>query len=95
MNDRERFRRLMRGERVDRPPLLEEGVRDDQLPRGIGGPSARPRGLSSAVSGPCGASRLKSTQVPKSRQRPQPVVIPPSTDSGVKGIVKTREPQAS
>ncbi len=56
MNDRERFRRLMRGERVDRPPLLEEGVRDDQLPRGIGGPSARPRGLSSAVSGPCGAS---------------------------------------
>jgi hypothetical protein len=31
MNDRERFRRLMRGERVDRPPLLEEGVRDEVL----------------------------------------------------------------
>jgi hypothetical protein len=31
MNDRERFRRLMRGEEVDRPPLLEEGVRDEVL----------------------------------------------------------------
>lgn len=31
MNDRERFRQLMRGERVDRPPLLEEGVRDEVL----------------------------------------------------------------
>lgn len=31
MNERERFRRLMRGERVDRPPLLEEGVRDEVL----------------------------------------------------------------
>ena len=31
MNDRERFRRLMRGEPVDRPPLLEEGVRDEVL----------------------------------------------------------------
>ena len=31
MNDRERFRCLMRGERVDRPPLLEEGVRDEEL----------------------------------------------------------------
>ena len=31
MNDRERFRRLMRGERVDRPPFLEEGVRDEVL----------------------------------------------------------------
>jgi hypothetical protein len=31
MNDRERFRRLMCGERVDRPPLLEEGVRDEVL----------------------------------------------------------------
>jgi hypothetical protein len=31
MNDRERFRCLMRGERVDRPPLLEEGVRDEVL----------------------------------------------------------------
>ncbi len=27
MTERERFRRLMRGEAVDRPPLLEEGVR--------------------------------------------------------------------
>jgi len=31
MNERERFRRLFRGEPVDRPPLLEEGVRDDVL----------------------------------------------------------------
>ena len=31
MNDRERFRRLMRGEPVDRPPFLEEGVRDGVL----------------------------------------------------------------
>jgi hypothetical protein len=31
MNDRERFRRLFRGEPVDRPPLLEEGVRDEVL----------------------------------------------------------------
>ncbi len=31
MNERERFRRLMRGEPVDRPPLLEEGVREDVL----------------------------------------------------------------
>jgi len=29
VNERERFRRLMRGEPVDRPPLLEEGVRDE------------------------------------------------------------------
>ncbi|MGD8726575.1 MAG: uroporphyrinogen decarboxylase family protein [Gemmatimonadales bacterium] len=42
MTEQERFRRLFRGERVDRPPLLEEGVRDhvlerwreDGLPRG-------------------------------------------------------------
>ena len=31
MNERERFRRLMRGEPVDRPPFLEEGVRDGVL----------------------------------------------------------------
>ena len=31
MNERERFRRLFRGESVDRPPLLEEGVRDQVL----------------------------------------------------------------
>lgn len=31
MNERERFLRLMRGEGVDRPPLLEEGVRDEVL----------------------------------------------------------------
>lgn len=31
MNDRERFRRLMSGETVDRPPLMEEGVRDEVL----------------------------------------------------------------
>ena len=33
MNERERFRRLMRGEPVDRPPLLEEGVRDEVIER--------------------------------------------------------------
>ncbi len=33
MTERERFRRLMRGEAVDRPPLLEEGVRDAVLER--------------------------------------------------------------
>ena len=33
MNDRERFRRLMRGQQVDRPPFLEEGVRDAVLER--------------------------------------------------------------
>jgi len=33
MTERERFRRLMRGEAVDRPPLLEEGVRDEVLER--------------------------------------------------------------
>jgi len=31
MNDRERFRRLMAGQWVDRPPLLEEGVREGVL----------------------------------------------------------------
>ena len=31
MTERDRFRRLMRGEPVDRPPLLEEGVRDAVL----------------------------------------------------------------
>lgn len=31
MNERKRFRRLMGGEPVDRPPLLEEGVREDVL----------------------------------------------------------------
>ncbi len=31
MNERERFTRLLRGEPVDRPPLLEEGVRDEVL----------------------------------------------------------------
>jgi hypothetical protein len=31
MNDRERFRRIFRGDQVDRPPLLEEGVRDEVL----------------------------------------------------------------
>ena len=31
MNERERFRRLFRGEPVGRPPLLEEGVRDEVL----------------------------------------------------------------
>jgi len=33
VTDRERFRRLMRGEPVDRPPLLEEGVREEVLAR--------------------------------------------------------------
>ncbi len=33
MTERERFRRLMRGEAVDRPPLLEEGVRKAVLRR--------------------------------------------------------------
>lgn len=33
MTERERFRRLMRGEPVDRPPLLEEGVRDEVIDR--------------------------------------------------------------
>lgn len=31
MNERERFRRLFLGEAVDRPPLLEEGVREDVI----------------------------------------------------------------
>lgn len=31
MNERERFRRLFMGEPVDRPPLLEEGIRDEVL----------------------------------------------------------------
>jgi hypothetical protein len=33
VTERERFRRLMRGEPVDRPPLLEEGVREEVLER--------------------------------------------------------------
>ena len=33
MTERERFRRLMQGESVDRPPLLEEGVREDVIER--------------------------------------------------------------
>jgi len=33
MNERQRFRRLMRGEPVDRPPLFEEGVRDQVIER--------------------------------------------------------------
>ena len=33
MNERERFRRLFRGERVDRPPLLEEGIREEVIDR--------------------------------------------------------------
>jgi hypothetical protein len=33
VNERERFRSLMRGEPVDRPPLLEEGVRDEVIER--------------------------------------------------------------
>ena len=33
MTERERFRRLMRGDAVDRPPLFEEGVRNDVLRR--------------------------------------------------------------
>jgi hypothetical protein len=31
MNERERFQRLFRGAPVDRPPLLEEGVRDEVI----------------------------------------------------------------
>ena len=31
MTERERFHRLMRGDTVDRPPLLEEGVREEVL----------------------------------------------------------------
>jgi hypothetical protein len=31
MNERDRFRRVFTGDRVDRPPLLEEGVRDEVL----------------------------------------------------------------
>jgi hypothetical protein len=33
MNERERFRRLFHGEPVDRPPRLEEGVRDEVIER--------------------------------------------------------------
>ena len=33
MNERERFRRLVRGEPIDRPPLFEEGVRDEVIER--------------------------------------------------------------
>lgn len=33
MNERERFRRLFRGEPVDRPPLLEEGIREEVIDR--------------------------------------------------------------
>jgi hypothetical protein len=33
MNERERFRRLFRGAPVDRPPLLEEGIREEALDR--------------------------------------------------------------
>ncbi len=33
MNDRERFRRLMAGRPTDRPPFLEEGVREEVLER--------------------------------------------------------------
>ena len=31
LNERERFRRLFDGEHVDRPPLLEEGVRKEVI----------------------------------------------------------------
>jgi hypothetical protein len=31
MNERERFRRLFRGEPVDRPPLLDEGIREEVI----------------------------------------------------------------
>jgi hypothetical protein len=31
MNERERFRRLFDGQHVDRPPLLEEGVREEVI----------------------------------------------------------------
>lgn len=43
MNERDRFRRLFRGESVDRPPLLEEGVRDEvvELWRAQGMPAGR------------------------------------------------------
>jgi hypothetical protein len=33
MNERERFRRLFRGEPVDRPPLLDEGIREEVIER--------------------------------------------------------------
>jgi hypothetical protein len=33
MKERDRFRRLFRGERVDRPPLLDEGVREEVIER--------------------------------------------------------------
>ncbi len=33
MNERERFQRIFRGEEVDRPPLLDEGVRDEVIER--------------------------------------------------------------
>ena len=33
MNERERFRRLFRGEAVDRPPLLDEGIREEVIER--------------------------------------------------------------
>lgn len=33
MNERERFRRLFRAQQVDRPPLLEEGVREQVIDR--------------------------------------------------------------
>jgi Uroporphyrinogen decarboxylase (URO-D) len=33
VNERERFRRLFRGEPVDRPPLLEEGIREEVIER--------------------------------------------------------------
>lgn len=33
MNERERFHRLFRGEAVDRPPLLDEGVREEVIER--------------------------------------------------------------
>jgi len=33
MNERQRFRSIFRGEPVDRPPLLDEGVRDEVLDR--------------------------------------------------------------
>ena len=33
MNERERFRRLFRGAPVDRPPLLEEGIREEVIDR--------------------------------------------------------------
>ncbi len=33
MNERERFRRIFRGDPVDRPPLLEEGIREEVIDR--------------------------------------------------------------